>query len=93
MGRMPEVIKRSPLPDGRATPTGQEHYRRRGVRRKHEAESMYVANSEPAIWLRGGGRGRVGSRDLISGVTNHCEAERDMERWCVLPRKALLRWH
>ena len=53
--KKPEDIKHPPLPDGRATPTRQGHYRKRGVRRKHEAESVYVANSEPAIWLWGGG--------------------------------------
>jgi len=37
-----------PLPDGRTTPTGQGHYQKWGVWRKHEAESMYVANSKPA---------------------------------------------
>ena len=88
----PEVIKRPLLPDGRATPTGQGHYWKRGVWRKHEAESMYVADSEPAIWLWGGGRARVGRQDLISGEPIHGEAGRDMERWCVLPRETLLRW-
>jgi hypothetical protein len=92
IGWEPEVIKRPPLPDGRATPTGQGHYRKRGVWRKHEAESMYVADSEPAIWLWGGGRARVVRQDLISGEPIHGEAGRDMERWCVLPREALLRW-
>jgi hypothetical protein len=88
----PEVIKRPPIPDGRATPTRQGHYRERGVWRKHEAESMYVADSEPAKWLWGGGRARVGRRDLISGKPNHSEGGRDMERRCVLPREAFLRW-
>jgi len=80
MGREPEVIKRPPLSDGRATPTGQGHYRKRGVWRKHEVETMYVADSEPALWLWGGGRARGGRQDLISGESNHSEAGRDMER-------------
>ena len=32
-------------------------------------------------------------RDLISGEPNHGEAGRDTERWCVLPREALLQWN
>jgi len=40
------------------------------VWRKHEAEPMYVANSEPTIWQRGGGPAGVGERDLISGEPN-----------------------
>jgi len=32
----------------------------------------------------------VSRRDLISGVLNRHEAGRDMGRWCVLPREALL---
>jgi len=51
---------------------------------------MYVANSEPAIWQRGGGRAGVCEQDLISGEPNRSEAGRDMGRWCVLPREALL---
>ena len=91
--KKPEDIKHPPLPDGRATPTRQGHYRKRGVRRKHEAESVYVANSEPAIWLWEGGRACVTKRDLISGeIPNHGEAGRDTERWYVLPREALLQW-
>ena len=39
---------------------------------KHEAEPVYVANSEPTIWQRGGGRAGVGERDLISGEPNPC---------------------
>src|SRR3990172_2684294 len=46
---------RPPLPDGRSTPTGQGQPRKRDVWRKHEAEPMYVANSEPAIWRWGEG--------------------------------------
>jgi hypothetical protein len=38
-----------------------------GVWRKHEAEPMYVANSEPTIWLRGGGQAGVPEQILISG--------------------------
>jgi hypothetical protein len=57
---------------------------------KHEAEPMYVANSEPAIWRWGEGQAVVARQDLISGVSNRCEAGRDMGRWCVLPREALL---
>jgi len=44
-----------PLPDGRTTPTRQGHCQRWGVWRKHEAEPVYVANSEPAIWCWWGG--------------------------------------
>ena len=41
-----EVMRvRPPLPDGRATPTGQGQFQKWAVRRKHEAEPMYVANS------------------------------------------------
>jgi len=61
-----------------------------GVRRKHEAEPMYVANSEPTIWQRGGGRAGVIERGLISGEPNRSEVGRDMGRMCVLPREALL---
>ena len=75
-----EVIKSPPLPDGRATPTRQGHFQKWGVWRKHEAEPMYVANSEPTIWQRGGGRACVGVRDLISGEPNRCEVGRDMGR-------------
>ena len=56
-----------PLPDGRTTPTGQGHYQKWGVWRKHEAESMYVANSKLAIWRWGEGRAGVKERVLISG--------------------------
>jgi len=88
-----EVIKRPPLPDGRATPTRQGHFQKWGVWRKHEAEPVYVANSEPAIWQRGGGRACVGVQDLISGEPNRSEVGRDMGRWCVLPMEALLHWY
>jgi hypothetical protein len=65
--RKPEVIKCPPLPDGRATLSeppalqaggqqGKGSFQKWGGRRKHEAEPMYVANSEPTIWQRGGGR-------------------------------------
>ena len=47
---------------------------------------MYVANSEPTIWQREGGRAGVGERGLISGEPNRSEVGRDMGRWCVLPR-------
>ena len=53
---------------------------------------MYVANSEPTIWQRGGGRSRAAERDLISGEPNRCEVRRDTGKWCVLPREALLCW-
>ena len=39
---------------------------------------MYVANSEPTIWQRGGGRAGVGERGLISGEPNRSEVGRDM---------------
>jgi hypothetical protein len=57
-----------------------------GVWRKHEAEPMYVANSEPTGWLRGGGRAGVGERVLISGEPNRGEVGRDMGRRCDLTR-------
>jgi hypothetical protein len=41
---------------------------------------MYVANSEPTIWPRGGGRAGVAERDLISGEPNRGEVGRDMGR-------------
>jgi hypothetical protein len=47
-------VKRPPLPDGRATPTGQGHFWKWGVRRKHEAEPMYVANSESRFYRDSG---------------------------------------
>jgi len=59
--------KSPPLPDGRTTPTRQGHCQKRGVRRKHEAEPMYVAKSEPAIWRWGEGQAGVNRRGLISG--------------------------
>jgi len=54
---------------------------------------MYVANSEPAIWQREGGRAGVRERVLISGEATRSEAGRDMERKYVLPREALLLWY
>jgi hypothetical protein len=47
---------------------------------------MYVANSEPTEWLRGGGRAGVRERVLISGEPNRGEVGRDMERRCDLTR-------
>jgi len=47
---------------------------------------MYVANSEPAKWQRGGGRAGVCERVLISGELNRSEAGRDMGRRCDLTR-------
>ena len=47
---------------------------------------MYVANSEPAKWLRGGGRAGVPERVLISGEPNRGEVGRDMGRRCDLTR-------
>jgi len=47
---------------------------------------MYVAKSEPTIWLRGGGRAGVGERVLISGEPNRGEVGRDMGRRCDLTR-------
>ena len=61
-------VKHPALPDGRATPTRQGHSQRWGVWRKHEAEPMYVANSEPATWRWGEGRAVVDERGLISGT-------------------------
>jgi hypothetical protein len=69
---------------------GKGRFQKWAVWRKHEAEPMYVANSEPTIWQRGGGRAGVGERDLISGGPNRSEVGRDMGRCCVLPREALL---
>jgi len=71
---------------------GKGSYQKWGVRRKHEAEPMYVANSEPTIWQWGGGRAGVAEQDLISGEPNRCEVGWHMGRWCVLPREALLAW-
>jgi hypothetical protein len=34
---------------------GKGRFQKWAVRRKHEAECMYIANSEPTIWQRGGG--------------------------------------
>mgnify|MGYP007134648104 FL=1 len=51
---------------------------------------MYVANSEPAKWQRGGGRASLTKRVLISGEANRCGAGRDMGRQCVLPGEDLL---
>jgi len=47
---------------------------------------MYVANSEPTGWLRGGGRAGVAERVLISGEPNRGEVGRDMGRRCDLTR-------
>jgi hypothetical protein len=65
---------------------GKGSFQKWGVRRKHEAEPMYVANSEPTIWQRGEGRAGVCERGLISGEPNRSEVGRDMGRECVLPR-------
>lgn len=54
---------------------------------------MYVANSEPTIWLWGGGQAGVAERDLISGEPTHGEVGRDMGRQCALPREAFLCWY
>lgn len=51
---------------------------------------MYVANSEPAKWQRGGGRASLTKRVLISGEPNRSGAGRDMGRQCVLPGEDLL---
>jgi hypothetical protein len=64
----------------------------RGIRRKPEVEPMYVANSEPAKWQRGGGRAGARERALISGEPNRSGAGRDMGRQCSLPREDLLLW-
>ena len=53
-------------------------------------QSMYVANSELARWCWGGGRADGTRRSLIAGTLNRQEAGRDMGRWCVLSREALL---
>jgi len=47
---------------------------------------MYVANSEPAKWQRGGGRAGVPERVLISGEPNRSEVGRDMGRQRDLTR-------
>jgi len=57
-----------PFPDGRTTPTRQGHLQKWDVWRKHEAEPVYVANSQPARWCWGGGRAGVTRRGLISGA-------------------------
>ena len=51
---------------------------------------MYVVNSEPAKWQRGGGRASLTKRVLISGEPNRSGAGRDMGRQCVLPGEDLL---
>ena len=51
---------------------------------------MYVANSEPAKWQRGGGRASLTKRVLIFGEPNRSGAGRDMGRQCVLPGEDLL---
>jgi hypothetical protein len=51
---------------------------------------MYVANSEPAKWQRGGGRAGLTRRVLISGGPKRSGAGRDMGRQCVLPGEDLL---
>ena len=65
---------------------GKGSFQKWDVRRKHEAEPVYVANSEPTIWQRGGGRAGMTERGLISGEPNRGEVGRHMGRWCVLPR-------
>ena len=54
------------------------------------AEPVYVANSEPAKWVYGGGRADVVERVPISdGQAPKCtEAGRHTGRSCVLPREA-----
>jgi hypothetical protein len=47
---------------------------------------MYVANSEPTKWLRGGGRADSCERVLISGEPNRGGVGRDMGRRCDLTR-------
>ena len=59
---------------------GKGSFQKWGVRRKHEAEPMYVANSEPTIWQRGGGQAGVCERGLISGEPNRSEVGRHMGR-------------
>jgi len=65
-------VKRPLLPDGRAGfrngPSGACLLQTG----KHEAEPMYVANSEPTIWQREGGRASIGERGLISGELRPC---------------------
>ncbi len=60
-------------------------YPEMGVWRKHEAEPMNVANSEPTKWLLGGGAG-VAERVLIFGEPSRGEVGRDMGRRCDLTR-------
>ena len=54
------------------------------------AEPVYVANSEPAIWVYGGGRADVVERVPISDEQppKCTEAGRHTGRSCVLPREA-----
>jgi len=47
---------------------------------------MYVANSEPTEWLRGGGRAGVRERVLITGEPKRGEVGRDVGRRCDLTR-------
>jgi len=54
---------------------------------------VYVANSEPAKWVCGGGRAVVAERAPKSGqAPKHTEAGRDTRRLRALPREALLLW-
>jgi len=47
------------------------------VRRKHEAELVYVANSEPAKWVPGGGRAGMRERVPIFDRSNQRELKPD----------------
>ncbi len=58
---------------------GKGSFQKWGVRRKHEAEPVDVANSDPNLWQRGGCRAGVAERDLISGEPNRSEFGRDTE--------------
>jgi hypothetical protein len=90
--------KHPPKSNGRITPTRQGHCQKRNVRRKHEAEPVYAANSEPAIWHRGAGRAGLKKRAPVferarEGMkANRCGAGRDTGRVCILLREALLYW-
>ncbi len=56
---------------------------------------MYVANSEPTIWVCGGGRADVAEQAPISELYDRSALKLDgiRGRVCALPREALLLWH
>ena len=71
------AVEESTVTDGRTTPTRQGHFQKWDVWRKHEAELVYVANSEPTIWVCGAGRAVVAERVPISVVAKCTEVGRE----------------